>query len=80
MAVATILSAQCTDVRVNLTTPALFAKYHAAADYAEANPEDVEQIIRPTGFYRNKAKSSSASGRASWSTTTATPAGHGRPS
>ena len=57
LAIATILSAQCTDVRVNLTTPALFAKYRTAADYAEANPEDVEEIIRPTGFYRNKAKS-----------------------
>ncbi|MEU6858416.1 endonuclease III [Glycomyces sp. NPDC046736] len=64
LAVATILSAQCTDVRVNLTTPALFAKYRDAADYAEADPEDVEAIIRPTGFYRNKAKSIIGLGKA----------------
>lgn len=64
LAVATILSAQCTDVRVNLTTPALFAKYATAADYAEANPEEVEAIIRPTGFYRNKTKSIIGLGRA----------------
>ncbi|WP_100448000.1 endonuclease III [Glycomyces xiaoerkulensis] len=57
LAVATILSAQCTDVRVNLTTPALFAEYRSAADYAEADPERIEAIIRPTGFYRNKTKS-----------------------
>ncbi|WP_091037993.1 endonuclease III [Glycomyces harbinensis] len=64
LAVATILSAQCTDVRVNLTTPALFAKYRDAADYAEANPEDVEAIIRPTGFYRNKTRSIIGLGKA----------------
>ncbi|MQM25204.1 endonuclease III [Glycomyces albidus] len=64
LAVATILSAQCTDVRVNLTTPALFAKYRDAGDYAEANPEDVEEIIRPTGFYRNKARSIIGLGKA----------------
>ncbi|WP_026930953.1 endonuclease III [Glycomyces tenuis] len=64
LAVATILSAQCTDVRVNLTTPALFAKYRTAVDYAGANPEDVEAIIRPTGFYRNKTKSIIGLGRA----------------
>ncbi|GAA2266652.1 endonuclease III [Glycomyces scopariae] len=64
LAVATILSAQCTDVRVNLTTPALFAKYRDAADYAEANPEDVEEIIRPTGFYRNKTRSIIGLGKA----------------
>jgi endonuclease-3 len=57
LAVATILSAQCTDVRVNLTTPALFAKYHSARDYAEANRAQLEEFIRPTGFYRNKANS-----------------------
>ncbi|GAB3237622.1 endonuclease III [Glycomyces halotolerans] len=56
LAIATILSAQCTDVRVNLTTPALFAKYRTAADYAAADPEQIEAIIRPTGFYRNKTK------------------------
>jgi len=64
LAVATILSAQCTDVRVNLTTPALFAKYRTAEDYAEANPEEIEAIIRPTGFYRNKTKSIIGLGKA----------------
>ncbi|WP_199042289.1 endonuclease III [Glycomyces salinus] len=64
LAVATILSAQCTDVRVNLTTPALFEKYRTAADYAAADPEDVERIIRPTGFYRNKTKSIIGLGKA----------------
>lgn len=64
LAVAVILSAQCTDVRVNLTTPELFAKYRTAADYAEADPEDVERIIRPTGFYRNKTKSIIGLGKA----------------
>nr|WP_255672765.1 endonuclease III [Glycomyces amatae] len=64
LAVATILSAQCTDVRVNLTTPALFAKYRDADDYAAADPEDVETIIRPTGFYRNKARSIIGLGKA----------------
>lgn len=57
LAVATILSAQCTDVRVNLTTPALFAKYRSAADYAGANRVELEEFIRPTGFYRNKTTS-----------------------
>jgi endonuclease III len=55
--VATILSAQCTDVKVNQVTQDLFRKYRSAKDYALANPEDLEQDIRPTGFYRNKAKS-----------------------
>jgi endonuclease-3 len=55
--VSTVLSAQTTDVRVNLTTPALFAKYPTAEDMAAADPEALEQLIRPTGFYRNKAKS-----------------------
>jgi endonuclease-3 len=64
LAIATILSAQCTDVRVNLTTPALFAKYRTAADYAEANPEELEELIRPTGFYRNKTKSIIGLGKA----------------
>ena len=49
--VATVLSAQTTDVRVNLTTPALFARYPDAAALAAANPEDVEEILRPTGFF-----------------------------
>ena len=55
--VATILSAQCTDVRVNMVTPALFKKYRTAGDFAQAKQEDLEQDIRSTGFYRNKAKS-----------------------
>lgn len=62
--VATILSAQCTDVRVNMTTPALFARYRTAADYARARPAELEALIRPTGFYRNKAKSIIALGKA----------------
>jgi endonuclease III len=55
--VATVLSAQTTDVRVNLTTPALFAKYPTPEDLAAANPEDVEAILKPTGFFRAKTKS-----------------------
>ncbi|HSM60453.1 MAG TPA: endonuclease III [Longimicrobiales bacterium] len=54
--VATILSAQCTDERVNRVTPALFARYPTARDYAEADREELEELIRSTGFYRNKAK------------------------
>ena len=57
LAVATILSAQSTDKRVNLTTPALFDRYRTARDYAEANRAELEELIRPTGFYRNKANS-----------------------
>ena len=53
--VATILSAQCTDERVNLVTPALFAKYRDAAAYAAADPGTLQQEIRSTGFFRNKA-------------------------
>lgn len=55
--VATILSAQCTDKRVNLVTPALFAKYHSARDYAQARPAALEKAIQSTGFFRNKTKS-----------------------
>ena len=55
LAVATILSAQTTDKRVNETTPALFQRYHTAADYAAADRDELEKLIRPTGFYRNKA-------------------------
>ena len=55
--VATILSAQCTDERVNRVTPALFAKYRSAADLAAADPETLRQEIRSTGFFRNKAAS-----------------------
>jgi endonuclease III len=54
---ATILSAQCTDVRVNLVTPALFAAYPDAASLARANPADVEEMIRTTGFFRAKTRS-----------------------
>lgn len=60
---ATILSAQCTDQRVNLVTPALFQRYHSAADYAEANPSELEQLIRSTGFFKSKAKRIMACGR-----------------
>jgi endonuclease III len=54
---ATILSAQCTDVRVNMVTPALFARYPNAAALGMATQEDVEEIVRTTGFFRAKAKS-----------------------
>jgi endonuclease-3 len=57
LTVATILSAQCTDKRVNLTTPALFRRYPDAAAYAAADRAELEELIRPTGFYRNKATS-----------------------
>lgn len=53
--VATVLSAQCTDARVNLTTPALFAKYPDALALAEADIGELEELVRPTGFFRNKA-------------------------
>jgi endonuclease-3 len=56
LAVAAILSAQCTDKRVNMVTPALFAKYRTAADWAATPQETLEQEIRSTGFFRNKAK------------------------
>jgi endonuclease-3 len=55
--VATILSAQCTDERVNKVTPALFKKYRNAKDYYSVPPEELEEDIRSTGFYRNKARS-----------------------
>ncbi|CAN5365008.1 endonuclease III [soil metagenome] len=55
--VATILSAQCTDVRVNIVTKDLFRKYRSAADYAKVNPAVLEKDIQSTGFYRNKTKS-----------------------
>jgi len=55
--VATILSAQCTDVRVNQVTPLLFKKYKTVRDFAKARREEFEKDIRSTGFYRNKAKS-----------------------
>ena len=55
--VATILSAQCTDERVNMVTPALFRAYRTAADYARLSPATLEKTIRSTGFYRAKARS-----------------------
>jgi endonuclease III len=55
--IATILSAQCTDKRVNLVTPALFARYRTAADYAAAPPAELEKAIQSTGFFRNKTRS-----------------------
>ena len=54
--VATILSAQCTDVRVNMVTPALFARCRTPADYLALPQAELEQLIRPTGFFRNKAR------------------------
>jgi len=60
---ATILSAQCTDVRVNMVTPALFAKYPNPLALAEANPPELETIIRSTGFYQSKAKNLIGMGR-----------------
>lgn len=54
---ATILSAQCTDKRVNMVTPVLFKKYRRVEDYARAKTSDMEQVIRSTGFYKNKTKS-----------------------
>ena len=57
LVVATILTAQCTDARVNMVTPQLFAKYRTAADYAAADPRVLEKEIQSTGFFRNKTKS-----------------------
>lgn len=56
LTVATILSAQCTDARVNLVTPALFARFRTAQDFAAANLTELERLIKSTGFFRNKAK------------------------
>lgn len=56
MLVSTILSAQCTDARVNMVTPALFAKYTTAKDFANADMGELQTMIRSTGFYKNKAK------------------------
>src|SRR5262245_64677621 len=61
--VATILSAQCTDARVNMVTPALFARYPTAADFANARLPDLERLIHSTGFFRNKAKNLTAAGQ-----------------
>lgn len=60
--VGTILSAQCTDERVNLVTPTLFARYRTAKEYAEADAEEIEAIIHSCGFFRNKRKSIQAAG------------------
>ena len=64
LAVATVLSAQCTDRRVNEVTPALFARYPTAAAYAGADRTELEALIRPTGFFRNKAASLTGLGAA----------------
>ena len=55
--VATILSAQCTDAQVNLVTPALFERFPSARELADANPDELENMIRSTGFFRNKTRS-----------------------
>lgn len=62
--IATILSAQCTDQRVNQVTPALFQRYPRAIDYAHADPAELELMIKSTGFYKSKARSIVACGRA----------------
>lgn len=62
--VATILSAQCTDQRVNQVTPGLFKRFHTPQDYAAAPAAELEQLIRPTGFYKSKAKHLIGCGRA----------------
>lgn len=54
--VATILSAQCTDARVNMITPSLFKKYQSPSDFSRAKPEELQEEIRSTGFFRNKSK------------------------
>jgi endonuclease III len=61
--IATILSAQCTDRRVNQVTPALFRRYTEAADYAKADPSELETIIMPTGFYKSKTRSLIGTGK-----------------
>ncbi len=62
--VATILSAQCTDVRVNQVTPGLFRRYPTAAAYAAADLDELEERVRPTGFFRNKARALKGLGQA----------------
>ena len=62
--VATILSAQCTDARVNIVAKDLFKRYKTARDFAEASPEELSELIRSTGFYRNKTKSILGMGQA----------------
>ncbi len=63
LVIATQLAAQCTDARVNLVTPALFAKYKTAKDFAEADEKELSELIRSTGFYRNKTKNIIACGK-----------------
>ena len=63
LVIATILSAQCTDERVNQVTPLLFQRWPDPAALAQALPEEVEEVVRPTGFYRNKARSIQACSR-----------------
>ena len=62
--IATILSAQCTDERVNRVTPALFSRYRSAEAFASADPQELESLIRSTGFYKSKAKNIMACGKA----------------
>jgi len=62
--IATVLSAQCTDERVNQVTPRLFARYRTPGDFAGADPGDLEEIIRPTGFFRTKTRHIIAASRA----------------
>src|SRR4051794_36993496 len=62
--VATILSAQCTDQRVNQVTPALFKRYRNPHEFASAKSDELKQLIRPTGFYKTKTRTLIASGRA----------------
>ncbi|MEW5875031.1 MAG: endonuclease III [Candidatus Zixiibacteriota bacterium] len=61
--VATILSAQCTDVRVNQVTPTLFSRFRTPQEFADADPAELENIIRPTGFFRTKARNIIAASR-----------------
>ncbi|WP_243310632.1 endonuclease III [Fundidesulfovibrio agrisoli] len=61
--VATVLAAQCTDARVNMVTPVLFSRWPGPADIAAASQEDVEEVVRSTGFFRNKAKNLIAAGK-----------------
>lgn len=63
MLIAVCLSAQCTDDRVNKTTPSIFAKYSTPEDFAKAPLEDLEKLIHPCGFYKNKAKNAKAAGQ-----------------
>ncbi len=62
--IATILSAQCTDQRVNQVTPPLFRRYRRAEDYGNADPAELETLIRPTGFFKSKARHIMACGKA----------------